>query len=51
MPEQEVVAEGMWCRDCEFFEDAEFDPATGTCYACGCGNGRHVDAKVVVDEC
>lgn len=45
LAEREIVAEGVWCRDCEFFEVPDMDG--GRCLACGCDEGRHIDVEVV----
>lgn len=45
VPSNEVLAEGIWCEDCEFFEENEIEK--DTCPACGCSRTRHVPAKVV----
>lgn len=40
-----IYAEGVWCPDCEFFEEPDF--VQGQCLACGCGEGTHVEVEVV----
>lgn len=43
--ERTEVAEGVWCKECEFFETP--DPDGDKCIACGCLWSVHADAVVV----
>lgn len=43
-----IVAQGVWCAACEYFEVP--DIAGGLCLACGCPEADHSDAEVVVTE-
>lgn len=46
---KDIVAEGVWCRDCEYFEVP--DPGSdGRCMACGCPEEAHVNVEVVTTE-
>lgn len=40
-----ALAEGWWCRDCEFFEEGDME--AGGCMSCGCSPARHVEVQVV----
>jgi len=42
----EVHATGIWCKDCEFFEDGD-NLTSGSCRGCGCSSESHVTAQVV----
>lgn len=44
---REIVAEGVWCGQCEFFEVPDFDPDNGQCLACGCSEKAHSEVEVV----
>ena len=49
MPENKndktVYAVGVWCIECEIFEDAADFPE-GRCWQCGCDHTSHSDATV-----
>lgn len=47
-----VVARGVWCLNCDVFEDFEFGDhiKNGRCESCGCSESRHIDVKVVTTE-
>lgn len=51
---QEPLAKGLWCAECEFFEPFEtLDTANGPwtpCEGCGCPLASHQSAAVVADE-
>ena len=40
-----IVAEGVWCAECEYFEVEDFDG--DNCLPCGCERSVHYDAEVV----
>lgn len=40
-----VVAEGVWCEECEIFEVPDWDGSR--CMNCGCSDLKHVEAEVV----
>lgn len=44
-----TVAEGWWCRQCEFFEDDddEINETMEVCVSCGCNGAEHSRAEVV----
>lgn len=48
MAEFTEVAEGVWCADCEFFEDDDYI-SMGRCSSCGCPASTHQTAVVVVE--
>lgn len=41
-----IVSEGVWCIDCEYVEEPDWDG--DRCMACGCHRARHRQAQVVV---
>lgn len=44
----EVLATGMYCTVCEYFEDPiEIDFDDQRCMACGCSNAVHRTAKII----
>lgn len=45
MDDETVLDEGVYCRDCCYFEQPEIE--NGRCMACGCDEDMHSDAKVV----
>lgn len=44
-----ILAEGVWCHECEFFEVPDFGEFSGEahCNACGCSKSKHVDVEVI----
>lgn len=43
-----VVADGWWCRTCEFFEqEDDIDTTIEVCKVCGCNGSEHVAVEVV----
>lgn len=40
----DIVAEGVWCVECEVFEQA--DMIGELCMACGCVESAHATARV-----
>lgn len=46
MTEEHVVAEGLWCPYCEFFED-DLTILGKTCPSCGCAKENHIKVKLV----
>jgi hypothetical protein len=47
MTDKTIVAEGVWCEKCEFFEVEDYDETR--CLACGCSKDLHAPAQVVVE--
>ena len=47
--EKTIVAEGVWCAECERFEVEDFDD-DDNCMACGCEKGVHYDAEIVTKQ-
>ncbi|MCA1806268.1 MAG: hypothetical protein LC687_00085 [Actinobacteria bacterium] len=46
-PSTVLLAEGVWCLACGFFEEAHEMTERG-CQSCGCPVDRHSPAKVIV---
>lgn len=44
--ESDVIAEGYWCSDCEFYESGD-DMCDLDCHACGCRREDHVRVSLV----
>lgn len=42
---KEILAEGVWCKTCEMFEEP--DISNGRCLACGCAAATHVEVEVI----
>jgi hypothetical protein len=47
---KQIVAEGVWCTACEFFEVEDINPENGRCMACGCLTDIHVEVEVVTKQ-
>lgn len=45
---EEPVASGLWCQECEFFEEHEFQSDGGFCVGCGCVESEHVSVNVAL---
>jgi hypothetical protein len=44
----QVVADGWWCRQCEFFEDDDqINTEVEVCIQCGCNGAEHLPVEVV----
>lgn len=44
----EVLAEGWWCTNCEFFEaDEDQDQFGDQCTSCGCDGSMHRHVEVI----
>lgn len=50
MPEEEVLASGIWCEQCEFFEEIIVIDGDARCPSCGCRLGKHIKVKVVKEQ-
>jgi hypothetical protein len=49
MPKGDVLATGVFCTECKFFEDDEVDRTSWAdrCLSCGCPESKHVAADII----
>lgn len=47
---EELLDEGLFCRECGWFETGTVFDGQESCNGCGCRHGQHVKAKVVTAE-
>jgi hypothetical protein len=45
--EENFIAEGIWCNECEFFEEIITTAGALTCPNCGCALDNHMKVKVI----
>jgi hypothetical protein len=43
----EIIKQGEWCNNCEFFESNNYYDEYGGCQSCGCYGSDHLSVKVV----
>lgn len=44
----QTVAEGWWCKNCEYFElDDEINTEIEVCQSCGCNGSDHVPVEII----